>query len=185
MSFFSFRAPTSLFVVLFALLLIVACGDKAKLDKPKTYHKGKISFSYPSNWDIDQEVVESDIHYVVLTTPGQGLFVVQAHISDFAMSLEDFSQWFSEEARAALPLLTRSEGVFEPIESLPSDELSSGVLEKFTIGLFGQEVPHKAHYYLAQGEKLDAFIITQYRTDIEGELALGYEHIFDSLIVGP
>lgn len=183
---FTFSPPSLHWLFIACLLVGVSgCGKKVDLEDPETYSKGAINFKYPSNWDIDQEVVESDIHYVVISSPGQGLFVVQAHISDFAMELEDFSTWFSEEARANTPLLTRSEGVFSPITKLPSPEFAEGRAETFNISLFGQHVPHRAEYFLARGEKLDAFVITQYREEIAPELAPGYRLIFDTLQFEP
>lgn len=177
------RACAVLLFVVAASTGLTSCGKKVDLEDPKHYKKGAISFNYPANWDIDQEQADDDIQYIVIESPGSGLFVVQAHTSAYAMDLKDFAEWFSEEAAANMPIVERSIGDFTPITTLPSKDLNAGLSEYFAISLFGQQVPHQAAYYLAEKGDVHAFIITQYREDISAELAPGYKLIFDSLKV--
>lgn len=177
--------PAQLCLMALLIVGLASCGKKVELKDPKHYQKGPISFNYPANWSIDQEQADDDIQYIVIESPGSGLFVVQAHTSAYAMDLNDFAEWFTEEAAANMPIVKRSIGEFTPIEALPSKTLKAGIAEDFSISLFGQQVPHKAAYYLAEEGDLHAFIITQYREDISTELAPGYKLIFDTLKVAP
>jgi hypothetical protein len=66
--------PLLIPIALSFLSLFTGCGEtQADLSTPKTHKSGAVTFDYPKNWRITEDLVTPEIHYLFVETPGDAL----------------------------------------------------------------------------------------------------------------
>jgi hypothetical protein len=171
--------PILLFTALSFLSLFAGCGEsQADLSTPKTHNSGAITFDYPKNWKITEDLVTPEIHNLFVESPGDAIVILQSYPTDEADTLAEFSKGFSENAATETPIGTISKSTFAAI---PDSEGYSWIGEEFDIQLLGESVPHRRLYGTKKIGGRQVFLIFQVATEDYPKAEKGFQLIRDSL----
>ena len=172
---------TSVLAVWTVLLLgLVGCEKTADISSPVKYEKDNISFSYPKNWKVTEDVVQQEVRYLFVESPGDAMFVAQIYAKPDAVSLSEFVEWFSSHSKEEIPIGNISESSFSDIEETA---FSPGIKESFSVSVLGGKVPHIREYYIRESSKKVAFLIAQAATEDLGKVEPGFNLILSSFII--
>ena len=162
------------------LSLVASCDRAADVSIPVSYNKKGVNFSYPSNWKITEDDEQNDIRYVLLESPGNAIFIIQVYLSEDAVSIREYAEWFSEEAIKETPIFERTEGSFTKVKAIVDGKEVPGLRQDFSINVFSLPVPHVSEYYrIEKGNKV-AFLISQAAEDDLKYEAEGFELLIKS-----
>ncbi|MCO6511370.1 MAG: hypothetical protein J5I65_11325 [Aridibacter famidurans] len=169
-------------ILLFAVSL-VACEKPAEIAVPQQYNKDGISFTYPGNWSVTEDVEQDGYRYVIVETPGDALFMVQVYDEDEAFDLDLFVESYSEQMKAEIPFGTAEKGSRSSIERLIDGELRTGVYERFPVSLVGMKVPQVIEYYRVDSGGNAYFLITFVSDEDLEMVSPGFDQIFGSFAI--
>ncbi|MCP3872730.1 MAG: hypothetical protein GY699_06185, partial [Desulfobacteraceae bacterium] len=132
-----------------ALLLfgLLACEKSADISSPIKYEKESVSFSYPQNWKVTEDVRQQDLRYIFVESPGDAIFIVQIYSKHDAVSFKEFVEWFSSQSKEETPIGKMEENTFSTVEKTTPGKGMKGIKENFSMTLFGQKIPHMREYY--------------------------------------
>lgn len=156
-----------------ALLIAVAalaCGTQPRTIKH--YSKDGISFSHYSDWKITEDKPldgEPDTRSIHLEGPDDTLVMFTCLLptnsvtaADFAAALDQNRQQMKEDYTA---------GSIKPIDVTPAksertvgrvgSQACDGVIQRFSIKILGQDVPHESRIYMVKTARYDVFAVTQ------------------------
>jgi len=165
------------------LALVAGCGEPhADLKKPKSHRSGAITFDYPSNWNIAEELVLPEIHNLFVKTPGNALVILQSYPTDDADSLRGFSSAFSLSAADEAPF---GKVAAATLSDLPGAHGYEWIMEEFKIDLLGESVPHRRLYGTKEIGDRKVFLIFQAATEDFSKAEPGFELIRNTLRGAP
>lgn len=147
--------------VIALLAALTGCGKAPDIANPLRYDKDGIGFAYPANWRISDSGSNDSIRYVVAEGPGEVLFIAQVYPRDKAVPLHEFAQWFSAEARGAMPFGEARSAAFADIEKDFGETRLSGIREELSIVLLGMQVPHLREYFVEESADQVTYLISQ------------------------
>jgi hypothetical protein len=158
---------------------LIGCGEpKADLSAPKKYSKGGITFSYPKNWKVSEEIYTPDVHYVSVETPAEAIVILQSYSIDIADEFSDYSKTFSADASGEL---TIGKIATTKLVELPQAKGYEWISEGFCISLLGESIPHKRLYGCKDVGDRRLFLIFQVSDEDAVNVQSGFELIRDSL----
>ena len=162
------------------LLTAWGCGERAaNVQEPLDYRKAGLSFQYPGNWKVTQDMKALGTHHLTVDSPGNAIMII--HIfpvdGDESKKLKAYVDDFSDLAKAEAPA-----GSFGP--SAFTDPVREGryesITERFSVSVPGQAVPHVRTYRRAVvGEKV-CFLIAQVAEEDLAKVQPGFEQICKS-----
>lgn len=161
-----------------AIGLLAACGPMTDLKNPKSYQLEGLSFQYPKNWNLEEEPIAKGSHALTITTPGNGLVILQLYPVKIAQNLMGYAEEMAEAAAVAIPFAKVSESKFTKVEEWEDYTWTS---EKFDITLLGETRPH---YRLYRSKDIDGhrlFLVLQSTFKDAGQLVAGLDMIAKSL----
>jgi hypothetical protein len=156
--------------------------EQADTDNPVIYEKEGVRFSYPGNWKIAEETIEGDIHYILVTSPGNALFIIQIFSNLDAIPLQQFAEQFSERAKQEADSMISSYS-FSGLEESKDSEGRYSVQENFSINVFGVQGPHIRRYYSVTNNEKTAYLISQAVTEDLTKVEAGFSLILNSLFL--
>jgi len=166
---------------LFCIIIFIAsCERMADTSNPIIYEKNGISFSHPRNWKVTEDEDLIYFRYIIVESPGSALFIAQIYSQQDALSLNEYAEWFSDQAKDATPIAKRTEGKFSKIGINVNDLLLKGIREEFSIKILSLNVPHIADYYRLQKENKVAFLISQSSIEDINKVAVGFTLLIKS-----
>jgi hypothetical protein len=131
-------------IALALLGLFAGCGEpQVDLSTTKTHRSGAITFDYPKNWEISDDSLTPEIHYLFVETPGDALVVFQSYPIDEANGLTDFSKAFSKSAATETPIGKVVQSTFSAIPEASGYEW---IEEEFSIKFLSESIPHRRLY---------------------------------------
>jgi len=166
-------------VILMVAITLWGCERGADVSSPAQYNKSGISFSYPGNWEVVEDVEESDFRYLTVESPGDAIFIIAVYQKQDALPLKDYVKEFSAMTREEMPIGDIGESSFASINKLAVPNSKEGIQEKVPMRLLGVEVPHVREYYLVESGDKVAFLISQVATEDLGHVEPGFKLIFD------
>lgn len=156
------------------LLLITGCGEPvADINKTNSFNKHGMTFKYPGNWTLSDEVT-GDIISIYLETPGDTVVIIQNYPNDYSMNLKEFSEDFRKSMIENLPI-----GNINSQKVLSSS--ANMIDEEFSISLVGEKVPHRRKFLCLNSEKTTCFLIYQVPKEDYEKSQKGFELIHSSL----
>lgn len=160
-------------LLLFIWFFIVGCGEPdADLNNTKSYNKNGISFKYPGNWSLSDELT-GDILSIYLETPGDTVVIIQNYPIDYSMNLKDFSDDFRKSMSENLPI-----GKISSQTTLSTSDTM--VDEEFSISLAGETIPHRRKFLVKDSDKSNCFLIYQVPKEDYEKSQIGFEFIHSS-----
>lgn len=157
----AWQPPAVLIAVIALLAALTGCSKAPDVANPLRYAKDGISFAYPANWRISDSGNNESIRYVVAEGPGEVLFIAQVYPRDKALPLNEFAEWFSAEARSAMPFGEAKSTAFSDIEKDFGEKRLLGVREEVSIVLLGIGVPHLREYLAEASAEQVNYLISQ------------------------
>lgn len=160
---------------LIVLLMIVAALSCATQPRTiKHYSKDGISFSHYSDWTISKDAPDEDdpnSRSIELDGPDEALVMFiclppsmsSVTAADFADSMDAGRQELVNEKYKVGPIkpFDVSETKSSPIvETIGGKELD-GVVQRFSVKVLGQDVPHESRVYAMDSPRYRIFIVTQ------------------------
>ncbi len=167
-------------IIALALLgLFTGCGEpQPQLSAPKTYRSGTITFDYPKNWKITEDLVNPAIHYLFVETPGDALVILQSFPLDEAEGLAAFTKAYSESAATEMPVGKMVQSTFT---DMPETGGYEQIEEEFNVNLFGETVPHRRLYETKGIGDRQVILIFQVATEDFATAEPGFELMRNSL----
>lgn len=150
-----------LLIALLFLVTLLGCEKNAEISSPKQYNQQGISFNYPSNWEITLDGLDNDVHKIIISTSGNGKFIIVLYQEADSVSLDKFSKWFSDLIAESMPfgsLITES---FTPVTREIGLWSSTGIIEKFDASILGQRVPHEREFHFIKKLGKVSYLISQ------------------------
>lgn len=173
-----FVAARVVALISIALLLAGCWETPADISNPQTYDKDGLTFTFPGNWTVTEDVTADQLRYLFVETPGEALVVVQVDSSGHTENLKSFAESFSQRATTETPIGDMAQNEFGPIEKRLAYEV---IQEKFSITLLSVEVPHTRIYFRkASGDKT-IVIINQAADEDLASVNPGFDQISNSL----
>ncbi len=165
------------------LLGLLGCEKAADISSPVRYEKENISFLYPHNWKVTEDVKRQDIHYIFVESPGDAISIVQIYSKSVFVSLSEFVEWFSSQSREETSAGNVGKSSFSTIERPTFSTGLKGTKENFTINILGEQLPHIREYYAMDSNNKVAFLVAQTATEDLSKVEPGFNLILRSIVV--
>ncbi len=160
-------------ITLLALILVffqTACALVEKVIDPvkkerkaivsKRYENDGLSFSYPDNWQVTEDLsIENGLRHVNIEDSDSSLYVLNIMSSEFEVDLEDYATNFVKDLPANLQV-----GKIVKVEGGTTSRVIcgrnyNGVRRRYSVSLLGEVVPNTADFFLIAGEKTNALLM--------------------------
>jgi hypothetical protein len=189
--------PTRLAIVasLLASLFFFACEKKPEIQSPLSYAKDGISFRYPGNWSVTEDVEppgESGFRYLFVESPGSATVIVQYYNPGMDLGVEEFAAEFHKGTLAEteqfgrlgpLSTLQVTSGNTVLVRALVGGSLREGVERSFSISAVGEQVPHTSRAFKLDAGPATAFVVVQAATEDWDLVGPGFDLVLESLRV--
>jgi len=171
-----------LIILLSLSCLFFSCGEQeADITGAKNYAKGQISFQYPGNWKVTNEIGAGEFHNLFVETPGEGIVIIQVYSHDSTQDHEQYAKDFSQSTMGSMPIGKITNSKFHPIDDKATNELT----ETFDIELFNERIPHKRRYIMKTYDEQCCYLIFQTSSEDEAKTLKGFELIHSSFELKP
>ncbi|MDJ0986748.1 MAG: hypothetical protein QNJ26_14495 [Desulfobacterales bacterium] len=175
---------TRIFVIsIFLVCFLFGCERPADVASPLMYDHHSIRFSYPANWQVTEDVEQPGFRYLFVETPGDAIFIAQIYSEQYALTLDEFAESFSESTKQEVPIGKIEENVFFEAEKETTSGMQIGIKENFNIVLLGEKVPHTREYFSINTIDKRAFLISQAAAEDWIKVEPGFDLIFSSFVV--
>lgn len=170
---------------LYALLFfgLSGCEKAADISVPASYAKESLSFSYPQNWKITEDVKQQRTRYIFVESPGNAILIAMTYSKDDSVSLEEFAKRFSSQNKEELSVGKMEQSTFSPIEKTIHGKEMKGIGESFSMTILGEQVPHIREYYTVNSNSEVAYLVTQTATEDLSKTKPGFELVLSSFII--
>ncbi len=169
-----------------ALLLfgLFSYEKSADTSSPIKYEKENVSFSYPQNWKVTEDVRQQDLRYIFIESPGDAIFIVQIYSKNDAVPFNEFVKWFSSQCNEEMPFGKMEENTYSKVEKTTLGKGMKGrIKENFSITLLGQKIPHLREYYTMDSNNEVAFLVSQTSTEDMSKTKPGFDLILSSFVI--
>src|SRR4029450_6866975 len=184
--------PLTLIAAVLASLFSLACEGPADVHQPQSYSRDGISFDYPRNWSVTEDVVQpgdSQFRYLFVESPGSAIVIVQRHKPASDQSVEEFAADFQRNAAketkdlariGSLTLFNAGGGSTGSVHSVVAGTLREGVEQHFSVSAAGEQVPHMFRAFKVDTGTATTFLLVQSSTEDWNLVAPGFDLIFTS-----
>lgn len=184
--------PLRIVATLLVALPVAGCETSPDVRRPQSYSKDGISFSYPGNWSVTEDVVkpgDSRYRYLFVESPGSALVIVQHYEPHIDRSVEEFAAEFHrklvaevEEIALLGPLKPFSghAGTAVAVRSVVAGIQREGIEQSFSVSAAGERVPHKFRAFRVDTASATAFLIVQAATEDWNLVAPGFDLVLAS-----
>jgi hypothetical protein len=182
-------------VALLLALPLAGCETSPELRRPQSYSKDGISFRYPSNWSVSEDVETpgaSGYRYLFIDSPGSATVIVQHYQPGTALSVEEFAGNFHRKlietvgdvARVGpLKPFSGQAGNAVPVRAVVAGVPRGGIEYSFSISGAGQQVPHKFRAFKVESASATTFLVAQAATEDWDLVAPGFDLVLGSFEV--
>ena len=177
---------------LVAILVLLGCSCFHKPRTVEKYAKDGISFNHYSTWSVteDQPIDDSPgSRSITVDGPNEAIVMFicmspndEATVEDFAAGVASgrLEELENTSIGSILPAeITDTKS--EPITGRVSGRVQKGVLQRFSIKMLGQLIPHEAKIFAVENDHMKVFIMAQVNTEDLRDTTPAFELILDSL----
>jgi hypothetical protein len=176
--------PSILIIWTILLLGLSGCEKVADISSPVIYEKENISFSYPRNWKVTEDVKQQNFRYLFIESPGSAIFMVQVYSKNDAVPFDVFVEWFSSTNRDDTPVvLNIGKSTFSTVEESKFSPDFKGIKENFSMTLLGEQMPYKREYFTISSNNKVAFLVAQAATEDLSKVEPGFDLILNSFVI--
>lgn len=181
-------------VILLSVLILslLGCGHLFKPPTEQRYAKEGISFTHHSNWRVTEDAPPEDdpsARTINVEGPNEAIvmFIFVPPESDvtaesFAAGVaRDRFELLKEVKIGPIKPAELTDTKSEPVTSRIGGRVQNGVLQRFSIKMLGQLVPHEARFFMVENERVKVVIMTQVATEDVRDTAPEFDLILDTL----
>jgi len=168
------------FTLLASACLLSACWEKnADTENSIRYDEGGISFDYPGNWEITENVTNEDYQYLFIEAPGDAILKIEIYPEELSGDLSWFVELEIEAFREAVPKIAKLGQHKEEVEikkTINGRELD-GYRYEFDISVLGMDVPHVQEFFTFGSQSHSAYVVTQVASEDLDKVENGFEQV--------
>lgn len=170
-------------MVLFSILttFIIGCGERnANVINSENYHKSGISFSYPGNWEVTEDLEENGYRYIFIESPGDAIAKIEIYDKG-NFKLSEFVELDIESLKSEMPKFFKlsDRGEIKELQKVIGEKLLKGYRYEFNLSILGVDVPHVTEYYMFQSKTESAYISNQVAVEDLSKVQNGFNIILD------
>ncbi len=173
------------------ILSLLGCACLFVPPTEQRYEKEGLSFTHYSNWRVvDDEPPKDDPGFRTIDVEGPDEAIVMFTFvpPKSGVTLEFFAEVFAEGRLEQLkkwrfgPLKVEdvSNTSSEPITRRIGGRVQNGILQRFTIKVLGEVVPHEARFFMVENKRHQVFIMTQAAAEDLPDMNPAFDLILDS-----
>ena len=144
-----------------ALLVGSGCERVADVSSPHRYSKDGVSFLYPGNWNVVDDIAVAGIKYLTIESPGDAIFIVQVYSAEARETLNEFVEGFSKGFQEELPVGTVGASSTSGIKRVGKAGELIGIRQNVEILFLGENVPHVRDFFVVEGSGRVAYLVGQ------------------------
>ncbi len=169
--------------VLYLSIILVSmfgCGERsAEIKNSNSYFKSGVSFEYPGNWKITEDVEDDDYRYIFVESPGDAISTIQIYSKRDSFSLLEFVKMDIENFKSNMPKIfsLSDKGKILEITRSVEGKTFNGYKYKFTLSVFGVDVPHISEFYMLQSDTENSYIKNQVAVEDLDKVEVGFMQI--------
>ncbi|PWK48592.1 hypothetical protein C8D97_109143 [Pleionea mediterranea] len=137
------KYKTALFLTV-TFLFMFGCRERsAELKDINRYMKSGVSFDYPGNWKVTEDVEDEDYRYIFVESPGDAISKIEIYPKGASFSLLEFVKLDIENLKSNMPKffnLNDKGGISEITRSVEG-EIFTGYKYKYNFSVLGVDVP--------------------------------------------
>jgi hypothetical protein len=169
-----------------------ACETPPDVANPRLYWSEGLSFRYPGNWSVSEELEEEDglrIRSLSVESPGNAIVLMSSFEPPVSMSLEEYAAEFQSAIAEEAGEMGRV-GRWQPVsvEALSSRSAGSriggvphqGVEYVYTLSLLGTEVPHVVRIFRVETAASTTFLLAQAPAVDWSKVLKGFQLVVES-----
>ncbi|HEX6902146.1 MAG TPA: hypothetical protein VF789_20690 [Thermoanaerobaculia bacterium] len=172
------------------IALLTAAGVACSPNAPELvmYSKDGVQFSYFSNWKVVRDSpydTNPEIRAIDLDGPHKAIISiilfppsVQPDLNEFAASVATRRASLTKES---LPTALTETGTSQTTTGRISGHGQNGILQRYSITLMGQEVPHEARFFLVNTGQAQTIVMTQVASEDALKVNAAFDRVLDSL----
>jgi hypothetical protein len=157
------------------------------------YEKDGIRFSHYSDWSIEEDGLAAgaaNTRAIQIGGPNHALFSILCFPEKSSMTLEEFASSVAEKRVAAikrkfsfagLDLAQMTRGSSGQTKSSIRGEEQSGIRQRFSITLLGEQVPHEAEFFMLRSGGFKVVLMTQAAQEHLQDVRAAWQKIFDTI----
>ena len=161
-----------------------------------TYQKKQVSFVHFSDWKVTNDAIIEEVtqsRTIDLEGPNDALVSVVLLPSSTDQKLDDFAASIAQDRgsaiKEALSIGSLSAAKVSPSSSQATSadiggQQLSGIQQRYSIKLLGQDVAHEAAFFLVRGKQMTAIITTQVATEHAKQTAPAFSATLRSFRLG-
>lgn len=167
-------------LVLSGACLLCACERKPDVSNPLSYRSAHLTFDYPGNWKVADDIASEASHHLIIETPGEALVVLQSQEETLFPGASEIAKSFSDAAREEMPFGQLSESTFTEAGEKAGFRL---LKEEFSITVAGETVAHQRVYATRKAGGRVQLIIFQVAAEDLAKVQAGFDLISGSLAI--
>lgn len=164
-------------------IALVGCSEnEADIDGKKRYEQDGVSFDFPGNWKITDDVEEGGYRYLFVETPGDAIVKIKIYSNDQSFSLSEFVELDIESLKSEMPYLFKLDEKSEivKIQKTIGNKTLDGYKFQFNLSVLGINVPHVQEYYMFKSDSESAYILNQVAVEDLDKVEAGFSQILGS-----
>ncbi len=155
------------------LPVVVSCEQFPNLSSPSFYSKDGISFRYPGNWTVSEDVTkegDSEYRYLFVKSPGDAILISQRYRPEVDLTPEEFASDFKAIRNAEAedvfrvgrfrPIKVQSRSDFQ-VQATIAGETREGIGQAFVISALGEKITHFSTLFTIDHRNQTIFVVAQ------------------------
>lgn len=173
------RLPYFILLIIF-ILFVSGCYDRADVSSPSEYRRENITFLYPDNWEVTQDVDRNDFRYLFVESPGDAIMIIQIYMKEDALSLRDFVEQFAGKTKQEIPLGKTDNNYISTVVKTTATGPKTGLRERFALVIGDTQIPNIREYFRLEMKNKGIFLISQTPEVTSKRVASGFDLILES-----
>lgn len=173
----------NILVIILLALLLGACEEQAIVTRPHEFNHDGISFKYPANWKIQDDLENPAGGFVVVTSPGNSTFVLQVYDANNAWDLDDYASTYYERAKTQIPLGSAENIRRSTVERLIDGQSRKGIYERYDVRVAGSREAQIVEIYRIRMRDKVYFLVSSMPDENLEQVSPGFDLIFSSFDV--
>jgi hypothetical protein len=159
-----------------AYLFFLNAESEADIGNPKEYQGEKISFRYPGNWAISDDLNQDGTRMVSVDSPGEATLMITIVDKKKAFSIKEYSNIVTASLSENSPD-EKGDFAFGPVTR---DGRFKALTATWTMTFLGESIPHTIFFRRRRYGKKVCFIMAQVADEDLAKVEPGFKQVFDT-----
>lgn len=166
--------------ILVLLIFISACSEKqADMKNQLKYEKDGLSFSYPANWEVTEDIENENVRFIFVESPGDAIIKIEVYPTEQSFELKEFVKLDVEALIKEIPsiLALDSDNKIEEIKTSIKGVEFNGYKHEFNISVVNIDVSYVSEFYSFPSLKKVAYLTNQVATEDLEKVNGGFKQV--------